>query len=547
MPCRLASSCPLSAALLLGAALLSGPACRSSAPMTAPAPAPPDVTAAAERWVPPLIPLPAEVALDPATRFDLTVETTIYVEAGHAAAQRIGQGLAALLATTRRPPPAVLPLPPAPPPNHIVLTTTGAPAALGPEGYTLTITPEGATIRAPEAAGLFYGIQTLRQLLPPHVEYRAALPRPLWLPTGRVVDRPRFAWRGAMLDVARHFRPVDEVKRYVELMALHKLNRLHLHLADDQGWRLEIEAWPALTAVGASTQVGGGPGGFYTQADYADIVRYAADRFITVVPEIDVPGHVNAALASVPALNCDGVAPPLFTGIEVGFSALCLEKDVTYRFLDDVVREIAALTPGPYFHFGGDEVRKLSDAAYAAFVRRMEALVAAHGKQPIAWDEVAPVARPAGPRPIVQWWRPSEAARQVVAAHAAAGGQVIVSPADRFYLDMRYDSLTVLGLRWAGLTSVEKAYLSDPAALLPGVPPGAVLGVEAPLWAETTETMADVEHLAFPRLAGVAELGWSPAAALDWAAYRVRLGLQAPRWTALGLRFYRAPEVDWRD
>ena len=163
---------------------------------------------------------------------------------------------------------------------------------------------------------------------------------------GRVSDDPRFSWRGAMLDVARHFLTVDEVKRYVDLMAIHKLNRLHLHLADDQGWRIEIRSWPNLAAHGGSTEVGGGAGGFYTQAQYSELVRYAAERFITIVPEIDMPGHTNAALASYAELNCDGVAPALYTGIEVGFSALCVDKEITYTFIDDVVREIAAITPG---------------------------------------------------------------------------------------------------------------------------------------------------------------------------------------------------------
>src|SRR5260221_7536627 len=192
-----------------------------------------------------------------------------------------------------------------------------------------------------------------------------------------------------MLDVARHFFSVDEVKRFIDLEALHKMNRLHLHLADDQGWRIEIKKWPDLTAKGSRTEVGGTPGGFYSQAEYADLVTYAADRFITIVPEIDMPGHTNAALSSYAELNCDGQAPPAFTGTAVGFSALCVEKDVTYRFIDEVVGEIAALTKGPYFHMGGDEVKTLTPDQYRAFVERVQTIVQAHGKQMIGWDEVA--------------------------------------------------------------------------------------------------------------------------------------------------------------
>ena len=188
-------------------------------------------------------------------------------------------------------------------------------------------------------------------------------------------DRPRFAWRGAMLDVARHFFGVEDVKRYVDLLALYKMNRLHLHLADDQGWRIEIPGWPRLTEHGGSSEVGGGPGGFYTAEDYAEIVRYAAERHVMIVPEIDMPGHTNAALASYPELTCDGEAPPLYTGIRVGFSFLCAEKEETYAFIDAVVGALAALTPGPYIHIGGDEVRQLTGEQYAAFMARAQAIV----------------------------------------------------------------------------------------------------------------------------------------------------------------------------
>src|SRR5258706_9776563 len=177
-----------------------------------------------------------------------------------------------------------------------------------------------------------------------------------------------------MLDVARLFFSVDDVKRYVDLMAMYRLNRLHLHLADDQGWRLEINSWPNLARHGGSTQVGGGRGGYYTQAQYSEIVAYAASRFITIVPEIDMPGHTNAALASYPELNCDDKAPPLYTDTKVGFSALCLDRDVTYRFIDDVVREIAAITPTPYFHVGGDEVKTLAADAYNTFIERVQSI-----------------------------------------------------------------------------------------------------------------------------------------------------------------------------
>ena len=184
----------------------------------------------------------------------------------------------------------------------------GGPASLGDEGYQLTVTPASVRVVANAPAGLFHGVQTLRQLLPAKGPQR--------IPAVSIRDRPRFAWRGAMLDVARHFRSVRDVKRFVDLMALYKLNRLHLHLSDDQGWRIAISKWPRLATHGGATAVGGGKGGYYTQAQYSDIVRYAAARYVVVVPEIDMPGHVHAALSSYPKLACDGKPSPLYTGIE---------------------------------------------------------------------------------------------------------------------------------------------------------------------------------------------------------------------------------------
>ncbi|HEY0872158.1 MAG TPA: beta-N-acetylhexosaminidase [Vicinamibacterales bacterium] len=413
------------------------------------------------------------------------------------------------------------------------------------EGYGIEITREGIIIRSDSPAGAFYATQTLRQLLPPAWEHEALRPpgkgaKPTVLRAMTIRDAARFAWRGAMLDVARHFLSVDEVKRYIDLMALHKLNRLHLHLADDQGWRIEIKSWPNLTTYGGSTEVDGGPGGFYTQEQYRDLVQYAADRFITIVPEIDMPGHTNAALASYAELNCDDKAPPLYTGTQVGFSTLCVDKEVTYKFVDDVVREISALTPGPYFHMGGDEVQKLTPEQYRGFVERVQGIVTSHGKEMIGWDDIAPANLQ--PTTIVQHWRPKAS----LAAAVAQGAKVIMSVADRAYIDMKYHDATPIGLRWAAIIPVQRSYDWDPATVAAGVPESALLGVEAPLWAETLANIRDVEFMAFPRLAAIAEIGWTRQEDRDWGEFRERLGAQGSRWVALGINFYRAPEITWR-
>ncbi|HEU4324515.1 MAG TPA: family 20 glycosylhydrolase [Roseiflexaceae bacterium] len=427
----------------------------------------------------------------------------------------------------------------APVPGGILLTTVGADPTLGEEGYLLTVTPEQVTLAAYRPAGLFRGIQTIRQVLPAAVERPALQPGPWTIRAGVIRDTPRFGWRGAMLDVARHFFSVADVKRYIDLLALYKINRFHLHLSDDQGWRIVINSWPRLATYGGSTEVGGGAGGYYTQAEYAEIVAYAQSRYITLIPEIDLPGHTNAALASYPELNCNDVAPPLYTGIEVGFSSLCIDKEITYTFVEDVVRELAAITPGPYIHIGGDETMATPPDDYRTFIARVQAIVTAHGKQPIGWEEIAQGRLVPGA--VVQHWANADRTRDAV----QQGAKLIMSPASRSYLDMKYDETSPLGLVWAGLIEVEHGYTWDPAVLVAGVPAESILGVEAPLWSETISTMEELEFLAFPRLPGYAELGWSPAAGHSWAEYRERLADHSARLRALGINFYRSPQVDW--
>jgi hexosaminidase len=487
-----------------------------------------------------IIPAPVTAETGAGNGFVLTEKTIISIPAGNEEVARIGRSLAAFVGLAAGPEAPRVEAASAAPAGAIRLSL-GAVENGGDEGYELTVTASGVTVTANRPAGLFYGVQTLRQLFPPFVEfeaYRAAEIRPIQLAPIRIVDRPRFAWRGAMLDVARHFFTVDEVKRYVDLLSAYKVNRLHLHLADDQGWRIEIKSWPELTARGGMTEVGGGPGGFYTQAQYAEIVAYAAERFVTIVPEIDMPGHTNAALASYAELNCDGVARQPYTGIEVGFSTLCVTKDVTYKFIDDVVREIAALTEGPYFHVGGDEVKLLTEAQYIGFIERVQTIVQSHGKQMIGWDEIAPIAL--RPTTLVQHWRPDGSPTVAV----EKGAKVIMSVANRAYLDMKYDAATPLGLNWAGFISVRTAYEWDPATVAKGIGESSILGVEAPIWTETLGNLRDVELMAFPRLPAIAEVGWSPAAR-DWDEFRRRLAAHGPRWTALGVNFYRSPEIDW--
>jgi hexosaminidase len=403
--------------------------------------------------------------------------------------------------------------------------------SLGEEGYELSITSDSVTISANCPAGLFYGVQTLRQLLPIHSSETVSLP------AVSIRDVPRFEWRGAMLDVSRHFFGVDDLKRFIDLISHYKINRLHLHLSDDQGWRIEIKSWPRLTEVGGSTQVGGGKGGYFTQEQYTEIVDYARSRYVMIVPEIDTPGHTNAALASYAELNSSEDAPALYTDTRVGFSSLWINSEITYKFLDDVIREVAALTPGPYFHIGGDEARSTSEEDYKYFIKRIQEIVAAHGKTAIGWSEIGEAELLPGT--IAQIWIPTgfeNAKRQ--------GAKMILSPANKIYLDMKYDASSPLGLDWAGLVSVKDSYGWEPGSYMEGLDESQILGIEAPLWTETVQTMKDIEYMTFPRLLGVAELGWSPKGQ-NWDKYRQRLAAHGPRMETMGINFFRSPDVEW--
>lgn len=410
---------------------------------------------------------------------------------------------------------------------------------ISPEFYNMDITADKVEVFAEAPAGIFRAIHTLLQLIPGEALGDEQM---TWdIPTGGIIDEPAFAYRGAMLDVSRHFFGVEDVKRFIDLIALCKINYLHLHLADDQGWRIEIKSWPNLAVHGGSTQVGGGAGGFYTQEEYRDLVNYAASRYITIVPEIDMPGHTNAALASYPELNCDGLSPALYTGTEVGFSTLCTSKEVVYQFVDDVVRELAALTPGPYIHIGGDESHVTALEDYIPFIERVQTIVAKHGKQIIGWDEISHANLTEGA--VVQYWADAENAQRGV----SKGAKVLLSPAHKVYLDMQYDSTTALGLHWAAYIELDSAYLWSPEKLVEGVRPSSILGIESPLWSETITNMDEIEYMVFPRLLAHAELGWSPAEVRNWAEFSDRLVRYAPHLEAMGVDFYKSPMVEWTE
>ena len=484
-----------------------------------------------------LVPLPISLVPEPASSFVIGAHAAIAVSGG--SAQQIGVDLADMLRpATGFALPVVTRSGSA---GDITLGLAANDPTLGAEGYTLVVSHTGVRIEANQPAGLFDGIQTLRQLLSSQIQASSAQAGPWVVPGVRISDYPRYAYRGAMLDLARHFFPVATVEKYIDELAMYKINVLHLHLSDDQGWRLAIDGWPALTTVGSKTAVGGGSGGFYTTSDYTAIVKYAQAHFIAVVPEIDMPGHVGAALSSYASLNCDGVAPPINTTETVGHTSLCVGKPAVDQFLTAVVGELARLTPGPYIHIGGDEAASTSASDYAFFMTQAAQVVKADGKTPMGWEDFATAALPTGS--IAQYWdfrNGGALARQAV----AQGAQLVMSPADHTYLDQKYTPATSLGLQWAGTHEVQDAYNWDPATEVPGLAAD-VIGVEGPLWTETLTSLKDLQYMAWPRMAELAEVGWTPQVQRNWSTFAPRLAAQGPAWKLLGINYYASPLVPW--
>ncbi|SHJ26941.1 family 20 glycosylhydrolase [Pseudozobellia thermophila] len=408
-----------------------------------------------------------------------------------------------------------------------------------PEAYQLYVTPDSVILNSNTAEGAFRGVQTLRQIIP-ETSLDTVAEYKVWpIPTGKIIDNPVFEYRGSMLDVARHFFSVEDVKKYIDLLAYYKYNVLHLHLTDDQGWRIEIKSWPKLTEIGGSTEVGGESGGFFTQEEYTDIVNYAAERYITIIPEVDMPGHTNAASVSYPFLNGNGKKVELYEGTQVGFSTFDTRKDSVYAFIDDVVREISAITPGPYFHIGGDESHVTKKEDYIYFVERVEKIVKKYGKRMIGWDEI--VTADVDSESIAQFWASKENADLAV----KKGMKIIMSPAKKAYLDMQYDSLSKHGLHWAAYIPTDSAYIWTPEEY-EGIPVENILGIEAPLWSETVSNIDEVEYLAFPRAIGYSELSWSTPENRDWESYKVRLANQAPFLDRMDVKYYPSPLIDWK-
>jgi hexosaminidase len=440
-------------------------------------------------------------------------------------------------------------------PGAIVFALTPERAAAGAEAYAIDVDARRMRLEAGDPRGLFYASVSAWQLLTQDAAEAAAVD----VPALHVEDAPRFAWRGAMLDSARHFQPPDFVKRFIDQLALLKLNTFHWHLTDDQGWRIEIRRYPRLTEVGAwrrpagaaGTDAAGRPvryGGYYTQDEIRDIVRYAAERGVTIVPEIDLPGHMQAAIAAYPELGSAGDAPAV--SADWGVHGYLVNVDeATLAFVQNVLDEVMQLFPGPYVHVGGDEAVKdqwraspavqarrralgLADEAALQgwFIARLQTYLAAHGRRLVGWDEILEGGLP--PAAVVMSWRGAQGGIDA----ARAGHDVVMAPSPDLYLDHLQSDAGDEPPGRGGLRTLADLYAFQPMPAGIGAAAAKhVLGAQANLWTEHMRTPARVEHAAFPRLAALAEVLWSPPETHDWPGFVARIVPQMRRWQALGV------------
>lgn len=507
-----------------------------------------------------LIPMPREVVGDTGI-FQLAANTDVVYSGGEgaasAAAYFVGLATGQKLVALSKPKEGTAGS------GDIGFVLGGDPNTHGPEGYSLAIKSSGITITAPTAEGLFYGAVTLWQIITAKPLSGVSIS----VPALRIVDSPRFAWRGLMLDSARHYQSPEYIKQFIDWMALHKLNVLHWHLTDDQAWRIEIKKYPKLTSVGAWRVPAGAAaradidpatgkprlhGGFYTQEQVREIVAHAAARHITVVPEIEMPGHATAAVVAYPRLGVTD-KPPRAVPEEWGiFPTLFNADESTFVFLEEVLTEVVQLFPSPYIHVGGDEALKdewqaspkvqarmkelgVADehALQGYFIQRIGKFLEAKGRKVIGWDEILEGGIP--PNATVMSWRGIDGA----IAAAKAGHDTVLSPAPDLYFD-HWQSPGDISPGRSDTLSLKDVYLfnPEPDSIAPGQRKH-ILGLQANLWAEMMRTEERVTYMAYPRTAALAEVAWSPPDRINWDDFQKRLDKQLPRYTSLGIVYAR--------
>jgi hexosaminidase len=453
--------------------------------------------------------------------------------------------------------------------NAVIIFKRSARTDLGPEGYELSVTPSGIELAAAGRSGYFYGIQTILQLLPAEAFGRAgAAAGPAVLPAVKVVDRPRLPWRGLLLDCSRHFFPKDFIKSTLDSLAAHKMNVFHWHLTDDQGWRIEIKKYPRLTEIGAwrvdredkdwNSRPPQAPGekatygGFYTQNDVREIVAYAKRLGITVVPEIEMPGHSVAALAAYPEYSCSGGPFTVLPGgVWPDKDVLCPGNDATLAFCEDILTEVFDLFPSEYIHIGGDEVDKTNwkacpkcqarmtaeslkneEELQSWFTRKIEAFINSKGRKLIGWDEI--LEGGLAPNAAVMSWRGMDGGIAAARAHHV----VVMTPTSHCYIDYLQGDPALEPPGIGGYLPLSKVYSFEPVpdALTAEEAPS-IIGAQANLWAEYVPTPAHAEYMLYPRLAAIAETGWSPKEGKNWDDFLGRMIKQFQRYDRMGLHY----------
>lgn len=509
---------------------------------------------------PSVVPRPAKMEVGSGS-FQLGPKTRIVLDSQFAEAQEAGEFLAAKLRRSTGFPLDIRPAAGQIPGDAILLRTGDGLSKLGNEGYQLSAFKNGVRIEAAAPAGLFYGIQTLLQLLPAEVEGGGKAEGVTWsFPLCKIEDRPRFVWRGAHLDVGRHFFPKEFIKKYIDLLAMYKMNMFHWHLTEDQGWRVEIKKYPKLTEVGAwrreSMDDSVPHGGFYTQDDIREVVAYAKKRFITVVPEIEMPGHCQAALAAYPELSCSG--GPFKVGTEWGiiYDVYCAGNEKTFEFLQDVLTEVIDLFPSEFIHIGGDEVPKLrwqncaqcqerirteglksEDELQSYFIKRIEKFLGGKGKRLIGWDEI--LEGGLAPNATVMSWRGTAGG----IAAAQSGHDVVMSPTSHCYFDY-YQGLFDEPQGIGGYLPIEKVYAYEPVPVeLAAEQAAHILGAQANIWTEYLADSDSVEYMLMPRLLALSEVVWSQKSLRSFADFSRRVVPHYDRLAAAAVNF-RLPPPD---
>jgi hexosaminidase len=438
---------------------------------------------------------------------------------------------------------------------------------LGPQAYRLTVKPAGILIEAGDGAGAFYAAQTVLQLLPPEIFSRTPVKKIKWeIPALSITDGPRYGWRGMMLDVSRHFFPKEFVKEFIDELAIHKMNVFHWHLTDDQGWRIEIKRYPQLTSIGAwrvdretvpwSARTPARPGevatygGYYTQEDIREIVRYAAERFITIVPEIEMPAHATAVITAFPELSCTGGPFTVPTGGLWPIKDIyCGGNDSVFTFLENVLSEVTGLFPGTYVHIGGDEADKtewkrcskcqsrikadsLGDEAglQSYFVKRIEKFLESKGKRLIGWDEI--LEGGIAPEATVMSWRGTRGGIEA----AKSGHDVVMTPTSHCYFDYYQGDWRQEPIAWGGYLPLTKVYAFEPTPEdLTPEEAHHVLGAQGNIWSETVTDPWKAQYMAFPRITAMSEVTWSAKEQRNWTSFTGRLEKQLARYAARGI------------